>query len=337
MHKAGAVQGAMRSRSMFGLLFKTLRKAPSLCALFTLPALLLASASAQQATAAHFPSTTHLSAITDEAGRATFQVKVEAGDRGVPSGAVTLSSGRSSLGSVLLDENGEATYTAAVGDPEQVTAVYEGDGSFNASSSLTVAVPAASTLPTFTLSATPTTLSVKTGNNVTSTVTVTPANGFNGSVLLSCSGLPTNSTCAFNPVYAVPGGTPPNTTPATSTLTIQTVQSTTMNNGAPGGNPLNPRTPLYAVLVPGLALAGLGLLRKRAFGLMRVLGIAALMLGCVAGLSACSPRYDYFAHPPLRNPGTTLGTFTVLVSGASATAGSDIIPTPVSIILTVTD
>ena len=64
--------------------------------------------------------------------------------------------------------------------------------------------------PNFTLSANPSTVSVAQGATATSTITVTPVNGFTGSVTLSASGLPSGVTAAFNP----------NPTTATSTLTF---------------------------------------------------------------------------------------------------------------------
>ncbi|HEY0758871.1 MAG TPA: Ig-like domain-containing protein [Acidisarcina sp.] len=311
--------------------------------------LLLAGASAQQA--GHLPTTTQLAVGAGDAasgaggrlaagsgsGVSIFTIKVSGGDRGVPSGTVRLSDGVASLGSVLLDETGSATYRASTAaGRERVTAIYEGDASFDPSSSLTVAAPAASTTPTFTLAGTPTTLSVKAGNFVTSTISVLPVNGFQDTVMLSCSGLPPESTCLFNPTNVTPGGT----AAATSILTIQTLApsgagTSTLRDRPSGGEPGTSK--LYAVLAPGFAaLAGLGLLRRRVSGLLRMLGIVALLVGCGLGLGACSPRYSYFHHPPLKDPGTTVGTFTVLVNGSSANAGSVIIPPAVSIVLTVT-
>lgn len=56
--------------------------------------------------------------------------------------------------------------------------------------------------PGFSLSANPASLTVVQQNSTTSTVTITPSNGFTGSVMLSASGLPSGVTAAFssNPV-----------------------------------------------------------------------------------------------------------------------------------------
>ena len=72
---------------------------------------------------------------------------------------------------------------------------------------LTVNAPA---VPDFSLSASPASLSIRRSASGTSTITVHPANGFNGSVNLSIAGLPASVTASFNP----------SSTATTSTLTI---------------------------------------------------------------------------------------------------------------------
>ena len=67
-----------------------------------------------------------------------------------------------------------------------------------------------STAPDYTLSASPTSLTITPGGSGTSAITVTPQNGFSGSVSLSASGLPTGVTPSFSP----------NPTTTTSTLTL---------------------------------------------------------------------------------------------------------------------
>jgi hypothetical protein len=73
--------------------------------------------------------------------------------------------------------------------------------------------------PTFTvvltgLSPTP----VVAGNSATATVTVSPANGFDGTVALSCGSLPSGASCSFNPATIANGS-------GTSTLTLTTTTS----------------------------------------------------------------------------------------------------------------
>jgi phospholipase C len=91
--------------------------------------------------------------------------------------------------------------------------------------------------PSYTLNATPLNPgSVTAGNDSTSTITVTPVNGYTGSVSLSCSmitgGTPAPG-CSFSTSLVTISGT----TPGTSTLTMSTSSST------PGGT--------YAITVAG--------------------------------------------------------------------------------------
>ncbi len=59
---------------------------------------------------------------------------------------------------------------------------------------------------------------VTAGNSATSTVTVAPAFGFSGTVALSCTGLPSGTTCAFNPPSIASSS-------GTSALTVSTSAS----------------------------------------------------------------------------------------------------------------
>lgn len=72
----------------------------------------------------------------------------------------------------------------------------------------------------FTLSASPSSVTINAGYNAQYTVTATEVGGsFNNSVNLTCSGLPAQSQCQFSPA-----GISPKTGSASSTLTIQTKQ-----------------------------------------------------------------------------------------------------------------
>jgi hypothetical protein len=64
--------------------------------------------------------------------------------------------------------------------------------------------------PNYTLSASPTSVSITQGTSGTSTITVTPQNGFSSGVSLSASGLPSGVTASFSP----------NPATATSTMTL---------------------------------------------------------------------------------------------------------------------
>ena len=92
----------------------------------------------------------------------------------------------------------------------------------------------------FALTATPSGTTVRSGNTATYTITVSPTNGFNSPVLLSCPaaypGIPVGSACYWNPPSVVPSGVVGST--VTSTLTISTsAQSRLFPHSPPPGIP----------------------------------------------------------------------------------------------------
>jgi hypothetical protein len=72
--------------------------------------------------------------------------------------------------------------------------------------------------PDFTLTAAPSSQSIRRGSQAQYTATATPVNGFNGTVNLSLTGCPPRSTCSFNP--------PSINTSGMSTLTVSTASKT---------------------------------------------------------------------------------------------------------------
>src|SRR5207237_1285739 len=74
--------------------------------------------------------------------------------------------------------------------------------------------------PSYTLSASASSVTVTQGSSTTSTITVSPLNGFTGSVTLSAAGLPDGVTAALDP------------NPATTTSTLTLTASSTATTGA---------------------------------------------------------------------------------------------------------
>jgi FG-GAP-like repeat len=81
----------------------------------------------------------------------------------------------------------------------------------------------------FSITAGASSATVTAGSSATATIALTPSGGFDQSVSLSCSGLPTGATCTFTPAAVTVNGSA-----ATSSLTIATTGSTAMNF-VPGG------------------------------------------------------------------------------------------------------
>ena len=146
----------------------------------------------------------------------------------------TLNNGKTTvLGTATLNvpypstTTGTTTFTTAAlpAGSNMVTATYEGDTANNssqASTAVTVTVP-------FTLSAsTLNPSSVPAGQTATSTITVTPVNGFNHAVNFtpsSCTGLPAGAACSFNQAGSV-------TPPGTITMSITTAANMALPPGA---------------------------------------------------------------------------------------------------------
>ena len=131
-----------------------------------------------------------------------------------PSGGaiVSLSSSNTSVATVpsSVTVAGGATSAAFTVSTNQVGAstsvtISASYGGVAQTASLTV-----SAQPNYTLSTSPTSLSIAQGTSGTSTITVTPHNGFSSSVSLSASGLPSGVTASFSP----------NPATMTSTLTL---------------------------------------------------------------------------------------------------------------------
>ncbi|HEY6765827.1 MAG TPA: hypothetical protein VI386_13735 [Candidatus Sulfotelmatobacter sp.] len=83
-----------------------------------------------------------------------------------------------------------------------------------------------SSTPDFSLSASPSSVTVVQGSNGTSTITVTSLNGFNSATTLTASGLPSGVTAAFSPNPV----TPPANSTAGSTLTLTASSTATTGN-----------------------------------------------------------------------------------------------------------
>lgn len=122
---------------------------------------------------------------------------------GLPSGVTAAFNPNPATASSALTFNASAA--AATGTFTVTVTGTSGSLTHQISVSLTVA-PA----PGFTLSASPSGLGVTQGAHITSTITVNPLNGFNGTVTLSASGLPSGVTASFSPA----------STTTTSTLTL---------------------------------------------------------------------------------------------------------------------
>lgn len=115
-----------------------------------------------------------------------------------PTGIVTFNSGGKSIGSGRMDPNGVATLSVqnTVVDGTIVTATYSGDANYAASTSPQVQLPI-TTATNFTLTLTPSTLSVQSKKYVETYLVIKSLGGFSDTLSLGCLGLPYAATCTF--------------------------------------------------------------------------------------------------------------------------------------------
>jgi hypothetical protein len=169
-------------------------------------------------------------------------------------------------------------------------------------------------MPSFSLTASSDMGSVTAGQAAQTTLTLTPTNGFTGSVSLACTGLPAGAACGFSPASVSINGAA-----ATSTLSISTTTRTAMNLSTPADKPWLPG---------GMLLAGFGLplawRRRRDIAGMRYNGLPVLVVLLAVGLQSCGGGSGPAAVSGSNtgsssgSTGTPAGAYTVTIT---ATAG----------------
>lgn len=246
-------------------------------------ATVLPAASVQFSVAAQAASTTTLTSSASSAytgSSVTLTATVTAGGSPVSTGTVAFYDGATVLGSAALSSEGVATLTTSalpVGT-ETLTASYAASAEFLASTSAPITVTILALPQDFTLTESPAALTVKRGNSGSVFVVVTPVNGFNSALSLSCTGLPASTSCAFSAPVAHSDGT----SAYTVTVTAAEVTASSTSHHDSG-------TPLEAILPFALLLL---LKRRRRFG--RLLCGSAIVLVAVlalAGMSGCTASH----------------------------------------------
>jgi hypothetical protein len=190
---------------------------------------------------------------------------------------VTFSDGTTVLGMAPVS-GGSATLTTSFSSPgnHTITAAYSGDpNSAVSSGSLSQAVEAPVTVGGSGGDAT--SLTVASGQSVTTTVSVTGAAGFGGTVNFSCTGLPMNAACSFAPASVAVSGT----AAAATTLTVSTA-ATTMAAVREGES-----SRALTVLACGLPMLGLLTLLPVARGRRLLLCLGFALLVSMTSLTGC--------------------------------------------------
>jgi Beta-propeller repeat len=158
--------------------------------------------------------------------------------------------------------------------------------------------------PDFSVTSGEASLSVPRGSTGSTTLTITPAGGFNSAVSFSCSGLPSEAACSFSPSTATPAGGA-----VTTTLTISTTapKSSLSRAGWPA--------------LGGVAVALFLFWRRRQFRAVVMAGVV-LMAMAGFGIAGCGGSSNTPTGPS--DPGTPTGTSTVTVTATAGTGASAI-------------
>ena len=281
-----------------------------------------------------------------------------------PTGTVTLMVGTTAVAPITLSANGTATYTfsEATAGQYEITAAYSGDANYATSTGsyeVTVAgTTAPSTTPGFALTAT--NVTVAAGSTGTSTVTITPANGYTGTVDWSAvTAVPT----LLDGCYSIANTAVSGTAAVTATLTVYTDSSqcttattTTTSSAATtsstatanvrrkfatrapaaGVSALTPEKAPFGPVPIGVAFAGLlavGFIGRRSRG-VRLLMVAGLFAVLGLGMSGCGSSSSSTASGTAATAGVYDITLTGTDSANAAITAS--IPTATPIVLTVT-
>lgn len=221
--------------------------------------------------------------------------------------------------------------SASTASPLTITVTGTGGGN-------TAAVTLSIFLQDYSLTATPTIESVAAGANATFDLTVTPTNGFNSTVIVSC-GVTTPAinyvTCLWNPLTVTLNGV--TTSPSTLTLETTTQQTTRMwpRGRFPGGPSTAPAGRLWMLIAGIIVLLGGSRFSSR--GLRRVvpqrfrwaLVISGLFLLMLTGLSCEQYGYNVIGSPNIT--GTLSGNYTVTLVGTLAGNSSVVRSTTVNL------
>ena len=221
----------------------------------------------------------------------------------------------------LKDENGKVLINPSLselvfdstGRTGAAKTLYITAGLANAMHGLFAAVtPDTTGSPDFSLSASPTTLTVTRGTSGTVTITATALNGFNSPINnFTCSGQPSGSTCAFSKTSLMPVGS----TTDSMTVSLQTTTPMPGPYGVMSG--MGMWLPLSSMGMFGLVVVETRRRKKlERRKLWRWLGYAcgiALLCGALLSASGCG-GYSSSSHT---TGGTPTGTSTLTISGQS--------------------
>ncbi|MDE3171260.1 MAG: S53 family peptidase [Acidobacteriota bacterium] len=174
-----------------------------------------------------------------------------------------------------------------------------------------------STTADFSMGPSNATVTLGSNNKGSMQITITPQNGFTGSVNLSCPGLPAADSCSFNPASPVAVNGVINVT-VTVAGTVATVPGSTNRPAVPAGWPLRTEILVAFACFAALLFFGAGVRRRRWNPALAFLAVALFVIAGCSGGSAGSPSGNTGSGgAPAGSPFMT----TVMATTCSAAAG----------------
>jgi hypothetical protein len=242
-----------------------------------------------------------------------------------PTGTVAFLDGTTALATVNL-ASGAASYsaTALTVGIHTITAKYSGDANYAVTTTTSQTVTINPLAPTLTAAFSPSTLTVVHGSVGTTTLTLTPANGFAGTLTFSCGTLPSSASCGFAPSSLT--FTAASSAPQSTTLSVSTT-SAIIGMLHPAPIAPNQNNTLSHIAFASLLLLPLAISR-RARRVIRKRSIPTLALALFAILasgsfSGCSSGAGSTAPTPAATT-TTPGAYTVSVVVAGAPSATTV-------------
>jgi len=236
----------------------------------------------------------------------TFSVQVGSATAGMPTGTVTLLDGTGTLAVVALSSSGGAYFTTnSLGLGTHVlTAVYAGDGNFQASTSATISIVVSAASDFSLTAAGSNTQTAPAGSAATFRFSVAVQGaGLTSPIVLAVAGVPVGVTASLDPSVLVPGG-------ATSfTLTVQTPLARL--DDAPSRRGAGGRALLALLLLPVFWA-------KQRRTRVRQAAMATACILMAGGLTACGNRVN--AGADAANARVYTLTVTGTATGSTGTA-----------------
>jgi Bacterial Ig-like domain (group 3)/FG-GAP-like repeat len=236
-------------------------------------------------------------------------------NHGAPSGTVSFSANGSVLGTEPLTDGAATLSTTALAlGSNTITATYSGDTHYNVAIA-TATVNVSSVSPAVSVSSSESSLSIQAGAAGSISVIVAANAAFSGSVTLSCTGAPAQSTCDVAPasLQLLPGQI------ATVTAVVSTIAPSNASQAFRGAGLMKS---LHSAAGASIVVALLTILPKRRRFPRIYLALLMLVPLVLAALSGCGNGTP--AQANTQPAGTAVGSYPLKVTATSGAISSSV-------------